>query len=552
MKLSTELGDEYVNTVLSNLSLKDLPDEEWKLIEGFENYAVSNYGRIKSLERCVVNSYGGEHQLLDRIMKLQVTRYYNKYLKSYFYSVRCNLCVEGKTYGKSVARLVYYHFVEKFDMDDHSFLISFKDDNRFNVHFSNLEKLTVSKLHSKSLSTGRGKKGNYQQAVSQYTVDGNFVASYESIYAASETLGIYPPHILSVLDKKNITTGKFLWFEKKYKPTKENFTPERKSKPEKILNTKLWKRLGQPLIDESNPPACMNLSLKDLPRENWKPFPDLEEYFAISNKGRIKRLNTWTQSISQTFWKEQIISLFVQKSGSEKYFLYTKISCNGRSYNIAIIRMLYYCFIEKFDLKDRNRVIINENDPQWDIDISKLTLQSVTNILTERNKAYSAKVRTVLNSKEVFNNSLWEKLDKPRINKKNPPAVFDLNLRDLLDESWRPLPGFEGKYVISNKGRVKRLIGWSSGAEFYEEEQILSLKFKKSDSSYLYFNLRTNEGRFEKRLPRMLYYCFVEEFNLNDRTLWIVNENETLWDVDLSKLSLHSMADALNKRKTKT
>ena len=551
MKLPTEIGDEYVNKVLSNLSLEDLSGEEWMLIKGFENYAISNYGRVKSLERSFVNAYGGKHKLQDRIMKLQACRYLNKYLKAHFYSVRCNLCTEGKSYGKSVARLVYYHFVEKFDMDDHSFLMSFKDNNQFNVHFSNLEKLTVSKLHSKSLSIGRGKKGNYQQAVSQYTVDGDFVASYENIYAASEILGIYAPHILDIINRKRTTAGKFLWFEKGYTPTKEDFMPERKSKPEKILNTKLWKRLGQPLIDENNPPACMNLSLKNLPGEKWKPFPDLEQYFAISNKGRIKRLNTWTQNVSQTFWGERIISLFVQKSDREKYFLYTKISCNGRSYNIAITRMLYYCFIEKFDLKDRNLVIINKNDTQWDLDISKLTLQSVTDILTERNKQYATKVRTVLNSKEVFNNSLWEKLGKPRINKKSSPAIFDLSLRDLPGERWKPLPCFEDKYVISNKGRVKRLTGWRSGAEFYEEQQILSLKFKKSDS-YLYFNLRTNEGRFEKRLPRMLYYCFVKQFDLNDRTLWIVNENETLWDIDLSKLSLLSMADALNKRKTKT
>ncbi|PXW16673.1 NUMOD4 motif-containing protein [Chryseobacterium sp. CBTAP 102] len=388
MKLPTELGDEYINNFFSNLSLEDLPGEEWKLIEGFENYAISNHGRVKSLERWVPLPAGGEQKILDRIMKPQTFRYFNKHLKAHFYNVRCNLCVEGKTYGRSVARLVYYHFVEKFDMDDHSFLMSFKDDNRFNLHFSNLEKLTVSKLHSKSLSTGRGKKGNYQQAVSQYTVDGNFVASYESIYAAGETLGIYPPHILSVLNKKNITTGKFLWFEKGYKPTKEDFIPERKSKSEKILNTKLWKRLGQPLIDESNPPACMNLSLKNLSGERWRPFPDLEEYFAISNKGRVKRLNTWTQNVSQTFWKEHITSLFVQKSGSEKYFLYTKLSCNGKSYNTAITRILYYCFIEEFDLKDRNLVIVNKNDPQWDLDISKLSLQSVTEILTERNKQY--------------------------------------------------------------------------------------------------------------------------------------------------------------------
>ncbi|WP_449400979.1 NUMOD4 domain-containing protein [Chryseobacterium wanjuense] len=118
MKLPTESGDEYVNRVLSNFSLEDLPGEKWKLIEGFENYAISNYGRVKSLERWVSTPNGGEQKILDRIMKPQAFKYFNKHLKAHFYNVKCNLSIDGKTYGRSTARLVHYHFVEKFDMDD--------------------------------------------------------------------------------------------------------------------------------------------------------------------------------------------------------------------------------------------------------------------------------------------------------------------------------------------------------------------------------------------------------------------------------------------------
>ncbi|REC60163.1 hypothetical protein DRF65_22705 [Chryseobacterium pennae] len=548
MKLPTELGDEYVKTVLSNLSLKDLPGEEWKLIEGFENYAISNYGRVKSLERWAINPAGVKRKILDSIKKPHVFRYFNKYLKARFYNVRCNLSVEGRKYGKSVARLVYYHFVEKFDMDNLSFRMAFKDENRFNVHFSNLERVAINEIRSKALNTGRGKKGNYQQAVSQYTVDGDFVARYESIYAASETLGIYPPHILAIINKKRITAGKFRWFAKGYKPTKEDFIPETKSKPEKVLNTTLWKKLGKPPIDESNPPACMNLSLKDLPGERWKPVPDLDMYFAISNKGRVKRLNTWTQNKNKTFWREHILSLSVLTSDSENYYLYAQLSSNGRKYHLAINRLLYYCFVEEFDLKNRNLVIINNSHLQWDIDISKLTLKPFNEILRERNKEYATKVRTVLNSKKAFNDSLWEKLGKPRINKKSPPAIFNLSLSDLPDEQWKPLPGFDSKYAISNKGRVKRLSGWGAGTHFYGEDQILSLNLTSDKSYYLYFKVHKKEDKAQKMLLRLLYCCFVEEFDLNNRTLRVVNENQPLWDIDLSKLSLRSMVDAFNKK----
>jgi len=547
MKLPTELGDEYISKVLSNLSLENLPGEEWKLIEDFENYAISNYGRVKSLERWAINPAGVKRKILDSILKLQVFRYFNKYVKAHFYNVRCNLSLEGKKHGKSVARLVYYHFVEKFDMDDNLFHMSFKDENRFNVHFSNLEKLSGTEIRRKSLNAGRGKKGNYQQAVSQYTVYGDFVASYKSIYAASEALGIHPTYILPVINKKKITAGKFLWFTRGYTPTAKDFIPETKSKPKKILNTSLWRRFGQPPIDESNPPACMNLSLNDLPREKWKPIPDIEEYFAISNKGRIKRLNTWTQNKNKTFWKEHIISLFVTRPDSKTHSLYSQVNCNGKKYKIVITRLLYYCFVEKFDLKDRNLVVINNSHPQWNIDISNLTLSPTKKSIKERSKEFATKVRTILNSKKTFNDSLWEKLDRPQIDMKSPPPILNLSLNDLPDEQWKPLPDFDGKYAISNKGRVKRLSGWEEGTHFYGEDKILTLKLKSDKYFYPYFRVHKKGDDSQKMLIRLLYYCFVEEFDLNNKSLWVINKNQPLWDIDLSKLSLRSMVDSCNK-----
>ncbi|CAA7196329.1 hypothetical protein CHRY9293_02426 [Chryseobacterium potabilaquae] len=212
-------------------------------------------------------------------------------------------------------------------------------------------------------------------------------------------------------------------------------------------------------------------------------------------------------------------------------------------------KLLYYCFVEKFDLKNRRLAVVNESNPQWDIDLSKLSLCPVSYVLRERNKDFGViKVRTIFNSKKVFNDSLWKQLGKPQINKKNPPAIFNLSIKDLPDQQWKPLPGFEGKYVISNKGRIKRLSDWSAGYQFFGEEQIISLNvIKKDKSGYLYFKLHPKEDTNPKMLLRLLYYCFVEQFDLNDRTLRIINENEPLWDIDLSKLSLRPIADTFNK-----
>lgn len=551
MKLPLESEDRYLKEVLSNTSLEDLPDEEWKLIEGFENYAISCYGRVKSLERWAVNPTGAKRKIQESIMRLQAFRYFNKHLQSHFYNIRCTLSTEGKKYGKSLARLVYHHFVEKIDMDDDSFYMSFKDANRFHVHYSNLEKVTRDVVRRTTLNSGRGKKGNYKQAVSQYTVAGDFIASYENVYAASHALGIHPTYILSAVSRKRITAGTFCWFATDYTPVKEDFIPERKNKssaPDKIFNDSLWKKLGCPVIDKNHPPACMNLSIQDLPGEIWKPVPDLESYFSISSKGRVKRLNTWTTKKNKTFWKEHIVSLFVVKSG-DMYYIIAQVSYNGKSLHIPIVRMLYYCFVERFDLHDKRLVVKNDNSPQWDIDLSKLHLQTAADILTQRNKENATKVRSVFNSQKTFNHALWEKLGRPAIDKNNPPAVFDLSLRDLPDELWNPLPGHEGKYVISNKGRVKRLSGWRGGNRFYEEEQVISLHLRKDHSPYLYFILHPKEYKPKKILLRSLYFCFVESFDLSDRTLRVINANKKLWDIDLSKLSLQPMIESLKKGK---
>ncbi|MET3539209.1 NUMOD4 domain-containing protein [Chryseobacterium limigenitum] len=378
MKLPTNIEDKYLKEVLLNFSLEDLRDEEWKVIEGFDSYAISNYGRIKSLKRSVINSNGGEWKMPDRIMKLHVGKYYNKYVKKDFYSVRCRLSLEGKDYGKSVPRLVYYHFVGKFDMDDHKLLISFKDHNQFHVHSDNLEKLSVSEVHFKTMKEGRGKKRNFNRAVSQYTVEGNFVAFYESIDAAADSLGINRTYILGAIEKERLTVEGFRWFLKDQAPTKDDFMPLGKKKSDKIFNKALWKRLGQPEIDESNPPACMNLSLEDLPGEHWKPIPGIGDQFLISNKGRIKRLNTWTTQTKNTiFLKERIISLSANISSEKSFSLHTNLHYNRKKINIRINKLLYYCFVKEFDLSDRTIGVVNQSEPLWDIDITKLSLHSV-------------------------------------------------------------------------------------------------------------------------------------------------------------------------------
>ncbi|WP_261511749.1 NUMOD4 domain-containing protein [Chryseobacterium paludis] len=387
MKIPIELEDQYVKNVLYNISLLNLPGEEWKPIENFENYAISNYGRVKSLERWITSLNGKERKAPDRIMKLQFMKFFNKYLNENFYNITCLLSSEGRRSRKSVPRLVYHHFVEKLDSGIEPFLISFKDGNRFHLHADNLEKLSISEDRFKRVRENRvrNSQNDHERAISQYTVEGELIGTFENIGAANDTLSIGDRNILYALNKERLTAGGYRWFFKDYTPKKEDFIISTESKSDssgKLLNKSLWEKLGKPPIDKNSPPACMNLSLNDLPREHWKPVTGLENGYLISNKGRVKRLGSWTTSKNKSFWKERIMSINLRnKYGSHNPYFYILLNRKGQKILLSISRLLYYSFVKEFDMNDKTLVIVNENEPRWNLDVSKLKLKTRISLL---------------------------------------------------------------------------------------------------------------------------------------------------------------------------
>jgi len=394
MKLPPEVKNQYAEEILCNRSLQDLPEEEWKLIENFENYAISNYGRVKSLERLTFSfdKIKGRQEP-ERILKLTLSKQSNNYLQSNSYKANCRLSSKGKNYGRSVARLVYYHFIEKFDLYDRNILICCKDDNSLHIHYTNLEKISASENRVKTFHLNRARNRNiiYEQPVSKYTVEGVWVADFESMYDAEKSIGVGCRNIMDAVNKQFLTAGQFRWFLKSYKPKEEDFIIPPKPTSKKILNTTLWKRLDKPSIDKNNPPPCLNLSLENFPNEQWKPIPGFEGRFVVSNKGRIKRLSGWTPDGRKLFLKEQILSQIMNINSSRSYSLYCVLRHKRMDTKINIAKMLYYCFVEEFDLNDKTIVIANNNDPLWDIELSKLSLRSIYDVLKGKQTMISLK-----------------------------------------------------------------------------------------------------------------------------------------------------------------
>lgn len=386
MKIPEEFEDNYVKEVLYNTSLRNLEDEEWKLIEGFENYAISNYGRVKSRERLVPLPTGHDYKLPELVMKLIFARQFNNYLNCSSYHVYCTLSLDGKKYRKSIARLVYYHFIERFDLNNRRISIISGDDNGLNVHFSNLLKVSASETRLRTFTNNRARNRHviYQQPVNQYTVEGKLVSSFDSIYEAAEKIGQSAESIMDVIHREFLTAGGFRWFLQSYTPGKVDFIVSGQSDIKSDgFNVSLWKKLGKPDVDRKNPPACMNMSLQDMPEEKWKPVPGFDKRFLISDKGRVKRTEGWTEAGRKVFLKEQILAQLVHTDGTN-HSLYIILNYKGKKTAITITKILFYCYVKEFDIFGKTLIVINNNDPFWNLDYSQLSLHSIHSVLKRK------------------------------------------------------------------------------------------------------------------------------------------------------------------------
>lgn len=179
--------------------LEDLPNEVWKDIKDYENlYKISNYGRVKSLERI---TYCG-NRLKPRILKSSINKYGYEciYLTKY-----------AKTKTLSVHRLVGIAFMPN---EKNLPEINHKDENKLNNHVDNLEWCThkynssygtrVARIIPKTIDKTRTE-------VDQYTLDGKFLKTWYSMNEASRTLGISQQNISKCCYNTRNSAGGYKW-----------------------------------------------------------------------------------------------------------------------------------------------------------------------------------------------------------------------------------------------------------------------------------------------------------------------------------------------------
>lgn len=145
--------------------------EIWKPIKGYEGvYEVSNFGRVRSLDRLVTNTKGVSQRYKGRILKPQKDK------DGYLY-VELNKCGDSKKFR--IHQIVAKCFIP----NPNNFpQINHKDENPLNNHVSNIEwchqqyNNTYGNRISKMLKTY--KSNGYSRPVIQFDTKGNYIKEY--------------------------------------------------------------------------------------------------------------------------------------------------------------------------------------------------------------------------------------------------------------------------------------------------------------------------------------------------------------------------------------
>lgn len=213
-----------------DLSEKNLKNEIWKDISGYEGYyQVSDYGRVKSLDRIIPHPRLYQQFVQGRILKQKIVKDYNKLTGDAMISMQVTLALENSSHAYNVRRLVFTAFKKKIDFKKDGLYVINKDGDGYNNRLSNVELVSKSKKQRRSIDSGRQDFGYLKTInrsswkkslatsipVSQYTLDGKLVKTFNSLRQANIETHIDAKGIS--LAAKGFYNGKWSGYKWKFK-----------------------------------------------------------------------------------------------------------------------------------------------------------------------------------------------------------------------------------------------------------------------------------------------------------------------------------------------
>jgi NUMOD4 motif/NUMOD1 domain len=213
-----------------NTSLKDIKGEIWKDFLNLDGYClISNYGRIKRLEYTKQYKNGAIYTLPEKIIKPSVHKNKNNFKNDFTLFLAARVKVNKVITNISIARMVYYHFVKEFDLDDKNMLALCKDSNGLNINLKNLLLVNQSSISKRVVKLGRmyGHVKNFtdeeraiqrtniikniSKQVSQYSIKGKYIKTFSSMAMAHRETNIHYVSISRIASGKEFSAGGFIW-----------------------------------------------------------------------------------------------------------------------------------------------------------------------------------------------------------------------------------------------------------------------------------------------------------------------------------------------------
>src|SRR5690606_36478149 len=117
--------------------------------------------------------------------------------------------------------------------------------------------------------------------------------------------------------------------------------------------------------------------------EYWKDIPQLEGYYQSSNKGRVRRIAHRRTTSSGACIPVPSLMLCQQRKSTYNSFtqdyrfnLRFSATVNKRRHYISTAHMVYYCFVEPFDLTDSHQVILYKDTDSLNVSAENLELSN--------------------------------------------------------------------------------------------------------------------------------------------------------------------------------
>ncbi len=212
-----------------HLELNSLPGEKWKWIPRLEGYyKISSFGRVKRETFGIIMKNGVSKTIREKIISADVQRFPNHFIGDEVIHLRVKIMREKVIHEVSIARVVYYCFIKKFDLNNMDVVAVTIDSDGRNIRLDNIalynkfqkqrrihdrkrfKKQVVYSIDEYKRGLKKSANQNCRQ-VTQYSMGGIKIKTFLSINAAAVSLSLSDSGILASLKERQISSGGFIW-----------------------------------------------------------------------------------------------------------------------------------------------------------------------------------------------------------------------------------------------------------------------------------------------------------------------------------------------------